>query len=87
MFKIFLTKDSKKDLNSISKEEGKQIVIKIRQLDFPYPAGLNIVKLSGGENSYRLKMKKIRAIFVINFELKQIIIRKIGYRKDVYRFF
>lgn len=87
MFKVFLTKDSKKDLNGISKEEGKQIVIRIRQLDFPYPAGLNIIKLSGGENSYRLKMKKIRAIFVINFELKQIIIRKIGYRKDVYRFF
>ncbi len=87
MYKIFFTKDSRKDLSSISKEEEKQIILKIHQLDFPYPAGLNIIKLSGGENFYRLKVKKIRAIFMINFELKQIIIRKIGYRKDVYRFF
>ena len=87
MYKIFFTKDSRKDLNSISKEEEKQIILKIHQLDFPYPAGLNIIKLSGGENFYRLKVKKIRVIFMINFELKQIIIRKIGYRKDVYRFF
>ena len=87
MYKIFFTKDSKKDLNNISKEEKRLVVLKIKQIDFPYPPGLNIKKLSGGENFYRLKVKKIRAIFMINFELEQIIIRKIGYRKDVYRFF
>ncbi|EKE14139.1 MAG: hypothetical protein ACD_12C00658G0006 [uncultured bacterium] len=87
MYKVFFTKDSKKDLNNISKEEEKQIILKINQLNFPFPISLNIKKLSGGENFYRLKMKKIRAIFMISFELKQIIIRKIGYRKDVYRFF
>lgn len=87
MYKIFFTKASKKDLSSISKEEEKLIILKLKLLDFPYPTGLNIKKLSGSENSYRLKVKKIRAIFVINFELKQMIIRKIGYRKDIYRFF
>jgi len=34
---------------------------------------------------FRLKSGKIRVIFFVNHELKRIIIRKIGFRKDVYR--
>lgn len=87
VYQIFLTKDSKKELDGLITDEKKKILSRILLLDFPFSSSLNIKKMSGVDDSFRLKTGKIRAIFFIDYELKRIIIRKIGYRKNVYRSF
>lgn len=87
VYQIFLTKDSKKELDGLMTDEKKKILSKILLLDFPFSNLLNIKKMSGVDDLFRLKTGKIRAIFFIDDKLKKIIIRKIGYRKDVYRFY
>ncbi|OQY64572.1 hypothetical protein B6D29_04960 [Microgenomates bacterium UTCPR1] len=86
-YKVFFTIDSKKELDNLIKNERDKTFFKIMRLDFPFPNSLSIKKLSGTVSFFRLKTGKIRIIFMLNFKLKQIIIRKIGFRKDVYRQF
>lgn len=86
MYKNFYSLDSKEDLNRLEDKKRKQIILKIKQLSFPFVGSLNIKKLTGLDNFYRIRIGKIRVIFQINHEIKGIIIRKIGYRKDIYRF-
>lgn len=87
MYKNFYSLDSKEDLNGLEDKKRKQIILKIKQLSFPFVESLNVKKLTGLDNFYRIRIGKIRVIFQINHEQKRIIIRKIGFRKDVYRFF
>lgn len=87
MFKVIFTKNAKKELNHLNKKEALIILNKIYLLDFPFPEHLNIKKLSGFKYLFRLKINKIRVIFELDNNKKEIWIRKIGYRKDVYRFF
>lgn len=87
MYKIFFTRNSKKDLSDLMKTERKQIIFKIKELVFPFPSSLNIKKMRGLGDFYRIKTGKLRIIFQINHEIKGFIIRKIGYRKNVYRSF
>ncbi len=87
MFKVIFTKDTKKELKHLNKKEAPIILNKIYLLDFPFPLNLNIKKLSGSKLSFRLRINKIRVIFELDNEKKEIWIKKIGYRKDVYRFF
>jgi len=86
MYEIFLTSKSEKELNNLAKEDAKDVLKKIKQLRFPLPAHLNIKKLTGEKDFYRLRVEKMRVIFQINHHAKEILIRKIGYRRDVYRF-
>lgn len=87
MFKVIFTKNAKKESSHINKKEILIVLNKIYLLDFPFPQNLNIKKLSGSKYSYRLRINKIRVIFELDVTKKEIWIRKIGYRKDVYRFF
>ena len=85
MYEIFLTSKSAKELGSLIKEDAKEVLKKIKQLRFPLPIYLNIKKLTGEKDFYRLRVEKMRVIFQINHHAKEILIRKIGYRRDVYR--
>lgn len=86
MFKIFFATRSQKDLQKITKTDAKRILEKISYLSYPFPKNMQIVKLTGTERSYRLRIGTIRIIFEVDTKNKQIIITKIGYRRDVYRF-
>ncbi len=85
MYKRFYSSTSKEDLGKLEEKERTQIILKIKQLVFPFPTSLNIRKMKGLDNYYRIRAGKLRIIFQINYEKKEIIMRKIGYRKDVYR--
>ncbi len=87
MYKNFYSLASKDELDRLEEKERTQIILKIKQLNFPFPGSLNVKKLAGLDDFYRIKVGKIRILFQINHELRRIIIRKIGYRKDVYRSF
>lgn len=87
MFKVIFTKNAKKELNRLNKKEALIILNKIYLLDFPFPENLNIKKLVGFKYLFRLKINKIRVIFELDSKKNEVWIRKIGYRKDIYRFF
>lgn len=87
MYKRFYSLASKKDIDKLERKERIQVILKIKELVFPFSSSLNIKKMRGSGNFYRIKTGKLRIIFQINHNVKGFIIRKIGYRKDVYRFF
>lgn len=86
MSKILFTKNSKKELNKLTKNDALAILKKINQLKIPLPSFLNIKKLLSTKSSYRVRIGKMRVIFEIEQKTQIIWIRKIGYRKDVYKF-
>lgn len=85
MYKILFTKNAKKELDRLIKKESLSLLNKINLLDLPFPSNLDIKKLAGTKYSFRLRIDKIRVIFEVDKNQKEIWIRKIGYRKDVYR--
>lgn len=86
MYKIFVTKKAEKELDKLSSSDIKQVVKKIPQLSSPFKTGnMDIKKLSGIRGFYRLRIGKIRIIFEIDEDKREIWIRKIGYRSRVYR--
>ncbi|PIP63340.1 type II toxin-antitoxin system mRNA interferase toxin, RelE/StbE family [Candidatus Roizmanbacteria bacterium CG_4_9_14_3_um_filter_33_18] len=87
MHKIILTKNAKKELTHLVKKEITIVLNKIYLLDSPFPQNLNIKKLTGSKYFFRLRVGKIRVIFELDNNKKEIWIRKIGYRKDIYRSF
>ena len=86
MYKILLTKKADKDLAKFTPKDATNILEKINQLSYPFSSLLNIKKLSTLPMGYRLRINKIRVIFEVDHNPKTIWIRKIGYRKDIYRF-
>jgi len=87
MYKRFYSLASKKDINRLEKKERIQVIFKIKELVFPFSSSLNIKKMRGSGDFYRIKTGKLRILFQINHNIKGFIIRKVGYRKEVYRFF
>ena len=87
MFKVIFTQNAKKELGCLNKKEALIVLNKIYLLDFPFPQNLNIKKLAGFKYLFRLRINKSRVIFELDSEKKEVWIRKIGYRKDIYRFF
>lgn len=85
-YKIFFTKKAEKDLNKLAKIDAKSTVEKIAKITLPFPPELDIKKIPAVPRFYRLRIRKIRAIFELDKDKKEIWIRKIKYRGGVYRF-
>lgn len=92
MFKIFFTKKAEKELDRLSSIDINRILEKLPSLSsFFVPesatqtTSLDIKKMSGVSGFYRLRLGKTRVIFEVIIKKEVIWIRKIGYRKDVYR--
>lgn len=84
-FRILLHKRADKFLGELKSEERKRIVDKLKQLeDFP-AARLNIVKIAGEENTFRLRIGNYRALFKVYGQEKIIVIIKLDIRKRIYR--
>ena len=83
-FRILLHKRADKFLGELKSEERKRIVDKLKQLeDFP-AARLDIVKIAGEENTFRLRVGNYRALFKV-YGQEKIIIIKLDIRKRIYR--
>lgn len=85
MYKILYSKKAEKDLSKLSKKDIEDVVKKIDKLTFPLPLNLNIKKLTKAPGFYRLRVAKKRVIFELDHENREFWIRKIGFRKDIYR--
>jgi len=84
-FRVLLRKKAYKFLRELRPEEKERIVGKLRQLeDFP-AAKLDIVKIAGEENTFRLRVGNYRTLFKVYEGEKIIVIVKIDTRKRIYR--
>jgi mRNA interferase RelE/StbE len=74
-----------KALKKIPESDRKRIGAKINDLaDNPRPAGVK--KLAGENSLYRVRVGDYRIVYMIEDEVVQVLVIRVGDRKDVYRF-
>lgn len=85
-YSVIWTKTALKQLNQLDKSIKEAIVKKTRALGANIPP-LDIKKLVGFENLYRLRVGDYRIVFRPNHNDKQYTIAEVAHRKDIYRTF
>lgn len=83
-YKVFFTKKSEKDLTHLAAHDAKHIIRRLKQLVVPFPHNLDIKKMSGSPGFYRLRSGSVRAIFEVFEKQKEIWVRRIDYRGNIY---
>lgn len=83
-YKIIIEKKAQKFLEGLTQADYEKVVSKIESLTSSDPVSLNIQKLQGYKNLYRIKVDDYRVIFVVIPTKRVIIISVIGHRKEVY---
>jgi len=81
-YKVELTHSAEKDLFSFDKTTLGRIWLRIKSLALtPFPKGS--LKLSGSENTYRIRVGRYRVVYTVADETIMVI--GIKHRKDAYR--
>lgn len=83
-YKIFFTKKSEKNLTHLASYDAKHIIARLLRLDVPFPNNLDIKKMPGTPGFYRLRSGSVRALFEVLEDRKEIWVRKIDYRGNIY---
>ena len=82
-YEIVVSKSAAKELSRLAKSVNNRIIRAILTLQQePRPYGAR--KLRGSTATWRIRIGDYRVVYVIDDTLRQIDIRKIGHRKDVY---
>ena len=81
--KILFVKSAEKELFYLSKSLGQRIFQKISLLKND-PYGQNSQKLEGSKG-YRIRIGDYRVVYTIDKEKQNLLIIKIGHRKEIYR--
>lgn len=84
LYKIIIERKAQKFLNNLNSIEQEKIVFKIKSLTSSNIDHLNIKKLKGYKNLYRLKVDDYRIIYAPVSHNKILIVSIIGHRKEVY---
>ena len=83
-YQITFSSSAEKELLSLPKKLGSQILSKIDLLaQNPRPSGCK--KLTGSKNSYRIRVGDFRILYTIEDDKLIVDVVKIGDRKDVYK--
>ncbi|MGB9659944.1 MAG: type II toxin-antitoxin system RelE family toxin [Nitrososphaerales archaeon] len=84
-FRVLLNKRVDEFLKRLKLEDKQRIVDKLKQLeDFP-AVRLDIVKIAGEANTFRLRIGNYRALFKVYEQEKIIVVAKVDLRKRIYR--
>ena len=83
-YRIIVERKAQKILDKLNASEHEKIVFKIKDLVSPTQQSLNIKKLQGYKNVYRLKVDDYRVIFSVILDKKMLIVLVIGHRKEIY---
>jgi len=82
-FRICIKSSAVKELESLPKKDRLRIIAKIKTLaENPRPSGCE--KLSG-DDKYRIRQGSYRLVYSIQSEAREVLIVKVGHRKDIYR--
>lgn len=84
MYKVVLTQKADKELSRLSSVDIKRVIEKFPLLSSPFSSNLDVKKLTGASGFYRIRIGKVRIIFEILADKKEVWVRKIGYRGGVY---
>ncbi|MEM2081400.1 MAG: type II toxin-antitoxin system RelE/ParE family toxin [Candidatus Bathyarchaeia archaeon] len=84
-FRVLLHKKAADFLNRISLEDKQRIVDRLKQLENFPAVKLDIVKIAGEANTFRLRVGSYRALFRIYEQEKIVVIAKIDTRKKIYQ--
>lgn len=83
-YKVEVAASAEKTLWKLPKAMISRVTQSLQALSLnPRPAGCR--KLSGEENTYRIRIGVYRVIYEIHDQLILIKVLKIGHRKDIYR--
>ena len=82
-FKVFIERKALKELEDMDEKLKDKIVEKLQKLKNGFSLELDIKKLKGYKNHYRLRIGKIRILFKI--EEDKIIVHSILPRQKAYR--
>ncbi len=85
-FQVIIPDRVFKKLNTFPKDRQKQILNKIELIP-KTPEVLDIIKMQGRADTYRLRVGSYRAIFVVDFANKTISIDKIGTRQEMDKYY
>jgi mRNA interferase RelE/StbE len=86
MFEVHLSTKAKKELEQLDENLRNRIVkiLEILQAD-PVPVRFyDVKKMVGVENTYRIRIGKIRIIYTVIWKDKVVVVSKIGFRGRVY---
>ena len=81
-FQVILPKSVQKELNRVSHEIANRILTRLAGLE-TNPRPPDVKKLKGRE-AWRIRVGDYRVIYEIHDRILQIIVIKIGHRRDVY---
>jgi len=82
-FRIYIKPTAVKEIESLPKKDRLRIIAKIKTLaENPRPSGCE--KLSG-EDKYRIRQGSYRLVYSIQDDAREVLIVKVGHRRDVYR--
>ena len=83
-YRVEVSATAERQLRRLPKRDLGRIVDAIQHLgDDPHPPGSR--KLSGYDDTYRIRCGVYRILYVIERKRVTIVVLKIGHRKDVYR--
>lgn len=86
MYRVEFKKSARKELEALPSRMQSKIVEAVQFLSQnPYSELLQVKKLKGMENVYRIRINDYRVLYEIGNERLIIIVIKIGNRSDVYR--
>ena len=85
LYRVLIKASAGKELAAVaSKADRQRLVAKIQGLA-PSPRPHGCEKLAGYDDRYRVRQGNYRIAYLIDDELDEVTIFKIGDRKDVYR--
>ena len=84
-FKVLLHKKASRFLDKLDAETRKRMTDSLRELENFPNVKLDIIKIAGEENTFRLRLGKLRALFKVYNEEKIIVVIKVDLRRRIYR--
>ncbi|MDP1722508.1 MAG: type II toxin-antitoxin system RelE/ParE family toxin [Candidatus Gottesmanbacteria bacterium] len=83
-YNVLFTKQAEKNLARLASYDTKNILRRLQQLTVPFSKNLDIKKIVGTPGFYRLRSGSVRALFEVLEKQKEIWVRKIDYRGNIY---
>ncbi|HPO12746.1 MAG TPA: type II toxin-antitoxin system RelE/ParE family toxin [Candidatus Hydrogenedentes bacterium] len=83
-YSVEFSKHARRQLHQLSRETQERMRDHIDALAvMPRPAG--VVKLSGENNTYRIRVGEYRVLYEIRDDVLVVLVIRIGHRRDVYK--
>ncbi len=85
LYKILIEKQAQKFLRSLPNKEYLKVFSKIQMLNTAQASSLDIKKLQGRSDQYRLRVGDYRVVFVVLSDQKILIVTLTEHRKIIYQ--